>query len=548
MLKELHLRDFLIIRQANLSLTPGLVVFTGETGAGKSILVQALKLLLGGRAPGELISPGAKEARVEAIFEVDRETVARLKAADLPVEEELLVRRVIGQGRSRAYINDTPVTVSRLAEIVGPLVAISGQHEFQRLLSPEDQLALLDAYAGLGKELKAYRDLFAAWHKVLRELKELEGQERQRELDFLRFQIKEIEEAALRPKEDEELLEKRRRLKALGRLRDLSQLSYDILYAGEGSLISQAGRLRQCMRELCRLDEATSSLIDTIEGLYYQLEDIALEVRNYLEGLPEDAHDLEAIEERLAQIETLKRKYGPTLEDVFETLTKARERLASLENLEENRTQIQGRLKILEGRLQEEANRLHAARQTASQKLSRIITKELADLGMTEARFVVRLEEAPLGAKGLDRASFLIQANPDLPLRPLAQVASGGELSRIFLALKVALAERSTPAVLLFDEVDTGIGGTVARVVGQRLKRLARIHQVLAVTHLPQIAAFADQHFLVSKERTKQGTSTIIRRLKDEDRLTEIARMLGRPEGTEAVEFARKLITESSHV
>ncbi len=550
MLKELHLRHFVIIRKASLSFSPGLTVFTGETGAGKSILVQALKLLLGGRAPAGIISPGAKEARVEAIFELEPETASRLKQADIPVEEELYVRRLITEGRSRAYINETPVPLGRLTEIIAPLVAISGQHEFQRLFSPEDQLDILDTYADLKRELQKYQSLFASWKKTVRELADLKqrGQERERELDYLRFQIREIETASLKPGEDEELLEQRRRLKVLGRLQNLSAQAHQLLYADKRAIIETLAELKRILHDLSQLDEAVRPLAEAAEGLYFQAEDLALEVRGYLQGLPEDALGLEEIEDRLAQIESLKRKYGPRLEDVFETLKKAKERLSELEALELNLPLLEKKLKTLREDLDREAEKLHQARQTAAEKLSQRVSTELSSLGMPPGSFQIMVKKTDPGPMGADQVEFFIQANPDLPPRPLSRVASGGELSRIFLALKVVLAEAGTPAVLLFDEVDTGIGGVVAQAVGERLKRLSRIHQVLTITHLPQIASFADHHFLVSKKATSEGTITTISPLQPEERLLEMARMLGRPLEKEALEFAKKLIAEAQDV
>ncbi len=533
MLLELRLKNFLLIEEAAISLGPGLTVFTGETGAGKSLLVKALRLVLGERASPDYLRPGSEEAVVEALFS-GPDLPRRLEALGLEPADEILVRRVITPERSRIFVNGTPITLKMLTALTGGLVVLTGQHEFRALLSPEYRLNLLDAFAGLAEEREAYGEAFSRWRLVAEERKRLETElaQAERERDFLDFQIREIEEAGLSPGEDESLLREREILRNLTRLKDGLLEGTEALENASEALSRALARIR----ELARIEGELSPLLGRLEEAYYEVLEASRELSDRLSGLPEDDARLEEVEARLARLENLKRKYGATVEEILATLEDLKRRRETLECGEDKLQELRKR----EGELAEEALalafELSSKRRSAARRLSELVTRELEALALSGAEFRVEVtaEEARpenLTPFGLDRVRFLVRTNPGTPERPLEKVASGGELSRIFLALKGLLAEKDRTACLVFDEVDAGIGGLTAVRVGEKLRALARREQVLCITHLPQIARLADHHFAVEKEVVDGRTYTRVRALSPEERERELRRMMGEPNG-----------------
>ncbi|WP_322801589.1 DNA repair protein RecN [Thermoflexus sp.] len=567
MLIELHVRDFAIIDEVTLRLEPGLNVLTGETGAGKSILVDAVAVLVGGRADVEMIRAGAERALIEGLFQVDA-AVGALLAPILeqhglleaePPGEVVLSREIRPGGRHVARVNGRLVPLHVLREIGQILVDIHGQTEHLSLLRPREQLELLDRYAGVGELRAALAERVARWRAVRREIEQLRQDEREkvRRMDLLRFQIEEIEAARLREGEEEALLQERNRLANAEQLAHLADALYRALYEGEEEAPSALDRLSEAARSLqalARIDPLFQPYIETIGSLIAQVEDLAHMVRDYREGIEFNPRRLAQIEERLDLIRRLQRKYGDTIPEILAYARRAKQELETLAHAEERLTALEEEAESLLREIGELGLRLSRQRQEAAERLAREVEAQLADLRMAGARFAVALERVPdpegayadgtrwaFDATGLDRVTFLIAPNIGEGLRPLARIASGGETSRLMLALKVALAQADPVPTLIFDEIDQGIGGRVGAVVGEKLWRLARHHQVLCVTHLPQLAGFGDTHFKVEKHVIGDRTVARVARVEGEERVAELAQMLGGT-GRAAVQSAREIL------
>ncbi|MBI3076477.1 MAG: DNA repair protein RecN [Deltaproteobacteria bacterium] len=547
MLVELAIRNLAIIEQLRVRFDRGFNVLTGETGAGKSIIVDAVGLVLGGRASADLIRAGAEEAEVEALFDLEGLDATRSEVAEreLGDGEELLVRRVVARsGKSRVLVNGHAATAAMLGELTEGLVDIYGQHEHHSLLRVEAHLEILDAFGALhpvaARMAEAHRRLTA----LLQELRACQtGEEaKAHRMELLTFQLEELRRAALQPGEDAALQEERTRLANAERLQTGAALAHELLYAAEGSAVERAGVALGKIRELARLDPQAEELVKALEAGFYALEEVARAVRAYGEGIAGDPARLEAVEARLHEIARLKRKYGETIEEVLAYQGKVESELQGLATQEARIAELQDALGRERATAAALAAELTARRQEVAETLSRRVEKELGTLGMKRTRFRVALEpQAPgpadpeelcvdgrrLTPRGADRAEFLIAPNVGEELRPLTRIASGGELSRIMLALKRILARELPRATLIFDEVDAGIGGATAEVVGRKLREVSRHHQVLGITHLPQIAAFGHHHLLVAKEVERGRTVVVARQLGGEERVEELARMLG---------------------
>ncbi|GAB4563460.1 MAG: DNA repair protein RecN [Anaerolineae bacterium] len=575
MLLELHIRNFAIIEDLTLRFGEGLNVLTGETGAGKSIIVDAVSLLIGGRASGDVIRAGADRAEIEGHFRMGARTsviTPILEAEGLEGEGDVIIlaREVRQNGRNICRVNGRAVTLSLLSEIGQWLVDIHGQGEHMSLLRVREHVELLDRYAGLQQERQEMARLVKALHEVRDELAALRRDERElaRRIDLLTYQVEEISKARLEPGEEEALEAERRRL---ANAEQIMQLAAEVLQAVEEgaeeqmSALDLLGQAEQALARLARIDPSVEEWRQQMETLSFQLADLSRDIRHYADGLEFNPDRLAEIEERLGLIHDLKRKYGDSIEEILafaeraqhelDTITHAGERIAELEQEEERLLRQIGEL----------GQRLSEARREAAERLSRAVEQELADLRMERARFGVHLawEDDPQGAyvgdrrvafdaTGLDRVEFLISANPGEPLRPLARVASGGETARLMLALKSVLSRADETPTLIFDEIDVGIGGRVGAVVGRKLwgltrsgARGARGHQVLCVTHLPQLAAFGDVHFHVSKAIEGERTITHVRQLEGEARIEELSAMLGA--ATDAGrESARSMLAEAA--
>lgn len=548
------IENYAVIERLRVRFHRGLNLLTGETGSGKSIVVDAFGLLLGGRASPEMIRTGADRARVSGIFEAPPAAVCALlqEAGMEPEEEELLIEReILAGGKSRAFVCNRPVTAALLRQIGQHLGDIHGQHEQQRLYDPGAQLEILDVFAGAGPLLDEVRELHRRWRACRQELEELERneQEKERLADLWAFQCKEIEQAAPKAGEDVELEAERRRLQNFARIEEAARGAYEALYEAEDSALARIRASLRRLEDAGRIDPQLGELAGGLRGAELGVEEAALGLRDYLSHLEFHPERLEVIEARLAALDKLKRKYGPGLEQVLAYLEEVREKLAAVENAADRRAALERQLKELSQSYERAAGRLSASRKEAARRLSGKVEEELAALAMERTRFRIQFAEAPWSAEGFDAVKFLVSANPGEEPRPLEKVASGGEVSRIALALKSCAAVQAPAGAvapgrtLVFDEVDAGIGGRAAEAVGRRLKLLAKSHQVLCVTHLPQIAGFADHHFLVEKTEVKGRTTAALRELVGEARTREIGRMLsGEKLTAEALRHAEKLI------
>jgi len=553
MLRFLSIRHFAVIDAVEVDFGAGFNVLTGETGAGKSILVEAIGLLLGGRASGDLVRTGEDAAAIEAIFDNGG--------------EELIVRREItAQGRSRAFINGVLATAAALKDLSGRLIELHGQHEHQTLLDPSTHLAALDAFGGLQSLAAPTRAAFEAVQGLAEEVGRLRraAAERDARQELAAFQLAELDRAALKaaePSEDVELAAARQVLASADRVERLCTECYASLYEGDGAALADLGGVWRRVAELATLDPQFQPYLEARDAIKAQLEDLALFLRRYADAVAASPARLQQVEDRLALLERLKRKYGPTLGDVVARRDALRRDLAELEHAGERIAQLDREQAVARDRYLAAAGALALARRRVAADFSRQVEGLLGELAMEQTRFEVRFGAAPLEAEawtaeGIDQVEFFVSANPGEDLRPLARIVSGGELSRIMLAIKTltatsrggftAAAERqpgAAPPGLVFDEVDAGIGGRVADVVGRKLRALGSTFQVLCITHLPQIAAAADTHFQIEKRVEAGRTRTRVVRLDEDARVEEIARMLGGAAVTDAVRAsARELL------
>ena len=549
MLLTLSIINFAIIDRLEVEFGPGFNVLTGETGAGKSIVMDALGLLLGDRARPELIRAGCEEATVEALFDLAGRAELQnvIKDAGFPAEDDLVLRRIISRGgRSRAYVNGSLATLAQLQPLAEQLVAVCGQHEHQALMEREAHLPFVDRFGDHMALLDGYRQAFAAWRETGERLDQLMTAERERaqRLDLLRYQLDEIDAAQVRPGEDEELAAERLLLQNAERLAAAAGNGYETIYAADGAICSRLGRLTAELEGLADIDPALGGVAETLRQALYSLEDVATQLRSHLGRIRFEPGRQEEVEARLARLTSLKRKYGATIAEVLDFRQKVAEELGLLEHAEEALAELEALCARQHQALLESGRGLSAARQAAGRQLSAAMQGELADLAMNGAQFEVRLTALPEpGPFGLERGEFLLAPNRGEVLLPLARIASGGELSRILLALKrIAPGQEQVPT-LVFDEVDAGIGGVTATAVGEKLLAVSRGAQVLCVTHLPQVAAGADRHFLVVKREVEGRTVTRVERLDGETRVREMARMLGGAQVTDTtLAHARELI------
>jgi DNA repair protein RecN (Recombination protein N) len=563
MLTELRIRNFALIEEAELSFGPGLNVLSGETGAGKTIIMTALGLVTGGRASPEFIRMGAKEAVVEGVFELEGEApfpdIGEWISDENP--RELVIRRTIAEGgRSRVTINNNLATVQALMRLGTALVQIYGQHEQQSLLQRENHLAILDRYAGLEGEVAGYRSLYDRACALRARLNELERRERQRAelLELARFRVAELERGQLTAGEDDELSAERLVLANAARLAEAASTAEQALYGAEDAAIDLVSQVQARLAEAAVLDPQLNSPLEMIMAARANLEEAARTLAAYAARIEADPARLEQIETRLQELTRLKRKYGGSIESALQVLANSRAELVELEAAEETRSAAETELNGAVEQLFAAARQLSTKRQHEAIELKRRIEAELKTLGMRNAEFEARVvglgeEEAAFtrdgvaaGPAGMDSVAFYLAPNLGQMPVPLQRVASGGELSRMMLALKRLEAQRRGVATMIFDEVDAGIGGAAGEIVGRKLKQLARFHQILCVTHLAQIAAFADSHFLVEKEERKGATRSRVTALKTADRSGEIARMLGGDESSDKfIRAARELLSRA---
>jgi DNA repair protein RecN (Recombination protein N) len=557
MLATLAIRDFAIIDQLKVEFAPGLTVLTGETGAGKTILVQALHLLLGGRASADMIRTDHESAEVEAEYRLPEASrvALRLKQLDLDDAGRFHVRRVIYRsGRNRAYVNGRALPVARLSEITRGLVDISGQHEHVELTDEECHRDILDAFGGLtglrngvGEAVRQ----FVAREKELEALVAKSSQRAERE-EYLQFAIKRIDEVDPKADEDEALKVERSRLKNAKQIVDRMHQALGLLYERDGSAVENMGKAGTHLLGLVPLDPGIRSLHERLELALRQVEDLARDLEYSLRGLDADPARLEEIEERMAALNGLMRTHGPDLQAVLEKRTAMAGELASLEDLGGKREELTEQRKAALDLAMQKAKALSARRGQVARRLAKRLEEELSGLAMPEARFEVAVDcpRSPdpghLQEWGLDKVRFLLSANPGEDPRPLSRVASGGELSRVLLALKAVLSDIDPVPTYVFDEVDSGVGGAVAEVIGAKLAAVSSRHQVVCITHLPQIAAYASQHMVVTKRKAGRRTVSEVELLVEEKRVEEVARMVGGVKITDkARSHARELLGQA---
>ncbi|GAA5346485.1 DNA replication and repair protein RecN [Planifilum fimeticola] len=540
MLKELSIRHFAIIEHVRLSFEDGFHVLTGETGAGKSILIDALSLAVGGRASADFVRHGEKKAEIEALFEIsaDHPVCGILGEMGLEPEEELLIRREISaSGKSTCRINGSPVTLSMLKKVGRSLLDIHGQHEHQSLLRTEEHLEWLDAFGDQTlKDLRGeYEALYNEYRALEKELERLTSDEREtaRRIDLLNYQLQEIAAANLTAGEDQELEQERNRLVNAEKLVKAAGDAFEELYAegrGNDSLQNALNHLE----EIVRYDESVGPVLELVQSAVYQVEEAIRLLGRYRDELEFEPERLNQVEERLDLIHQLKRKYGDTIESILAYGEAVAEELEELRNRDENREEVKRKLEAVREELKSVASRLTSARKRAAERLERRMEEELSDLNMANTAFRVALQPSERGftPTGCDRVEFQIAPNPGEPLRPLAKIASGGELSRLMLALKTIFIDVDPIDTVVFDEIDTGVSGRAAQSIAEKMAGLARKNQVLCITHLPQVACMADHHYLIVKEVSDQKTRTRVERLNAEGRATELARMLGGVEVT----------------
>ena len=549
MLLGLNLRNFTVIDEIAVSFGPGLNIITGETGAGKSVIVDAVNVILGDRVSPEYIKTGREEAHLEALFDIsDKPAVKeRLDALGFDVAGgELLIKRIIyRKGRSRAFINGGIATLPVLGQASEGIIDIFSQHEHQSLLRAENHVSVLDEYGGHGALAEAQRALYARFREATREIERLTGDQRSLydKEDFLKFQRAEIDDALLREGEDKELEEEKKRLINHERLLTAASGAYESLYENEPSLLGTLSRLSSDLKDAGRIDPSLKEAGDSIENAAIQLKDAAFTLRDYASGLGTDTGRLEVVEERLHEIQNLKRKYGDTIADILRKREEIGKELRSIAGFEEDIERLRAESEKIEKEMISGTVRLTSLRKKSAEKLSRSLEKELREVGIRGARFEVSIGEKDISADGADDVSFLFSANPDEEPKPLARVASGGELSRIMLVLKELISKEDGGSVIIFDEADSGIGGAVAETVGRKIKNLSRSCQVICITHLPQVAKFADTHLLVTKTLDDGKTLVRIKSLGKEERVKELARMIGGINVTEkTIEAAKELL------
>jgi len=556
MLNELIIKNFILIKELSLEFNPGFSAITGETGAGKSILIQALKLIMGDRASTDVIGPYGNTSIVEAIFDINKSIQEKLIDLDIPFEDqELIIRRVISSKRSRIYVNGLVVTLTDLRELTKHLISIEGQHAFQQLMYSKGHLELLDRFAELypirRQLLTIYKDVKELDKKIeelfIKKKKSNEYQE------IIKKEISEIEKVNPKINEDIELEQEINILKSAVELKQVSSNAYDKLYSKRGSAYEIVSETKAELSNICELDPRLDKIFSELENLTYQLEDISFSLRDYEKSLVIDPIRLEQKQARLSDIKRLLRRYGPNIKDVLEHLNILKTQLKSISEIEQEIEKLQKKQKQQSQKLLEISANLSRERKKYAKELEKLVSKELKDLNMGMCNFNISIKTPSvpsineINQTGWDKIEFLFSSNPGIPPKPISQIASGGELSRLMLAIKAVLSNKATVETLVFDEIDAGIGGESAKKVGIKLKKLAENAQVIAVTHFPQIAALSTTQYIVKKSQSQQKTTTTIRQLDPEQRVIELARMLG-TDTKEAKIYAKRLLKEAKDI
>jgi len=537
MLIELNIKDFAIIDSLQVSFGKGLNILTGETGAGKSIIVDAVKLILGDRASQDDIRSSKEEAVVEAMFDASSLDIAGiLESAGLPNEENLIIKRVINRsGKNKIFINSSMANLSALQDIGSRIIDIYGQHDHQSLTKSEEHIDILDNLGGLLSLRQEMAAAYKEFYAIQSELNKLtaDSQRLTEKQDFLSFQSKDIGEAALKTGEDEELKKEKEKLVHAEKLFEATNSGYDSLYASSGSILERLAQILNKLKDASKFDAELKPVIENMESSVCQLEDAAVSLRDYTQGISFEPQRLENVDNRLDLINKLKKKYGATIEVVLQKKVEVDKELDNIIHHDERIAELKEAVEKSKENVLKLSKKLSEKRVDSAKLLKKKVEEELSDLNMKKTVFEVRIEKHKdvnggfiLGEKGIDRIEFFISPNIGEEPKPLSKIASGGELSRIMLAIKRITTTGKIP-VLIFDEVDAGIGGGTAEVVGRKLKEVSKNHQVLCITHLPQIAAYADTHYSVAKEVRGGRTVAGVKELKADERVAELSRMLG---------------------
>lgn len=571
MLKSFYVKNYALIDELRVEFGSGLNIITGETGAGKSILIDAMSLMLGERATTEVIRRGEEKAIVEGIVGMTEQKTLRalLAERDIDADDELILRREIStRGQSRCFINDSPVPVSVLKEVGDLLVDLHGQHEHQSLLRTETHIDFLDDFGGLDGLVKEFREAYDTLKKLFAEREELSQQEKQlkERRDLYEFQMKEIDAVSPLPGEEEALESELRILENAEKLFEATSRLYQTLYEGEQALYDQLVLVRNQLEDLAAIDKSFEEAKKECASVVAVISEVTKFIQSYNSKIEFNPERLEQIRERLGRLSLLKKKYGGSVDSIIQHREKIGAEFALAENFEKEIAKLNERIEQARKECSDVAQRLSTKRQELVPRINKSVAAELTKLGIANAKFDVVITNTPVGKengeearqkafvkfgrefyeatpKGIDAVEFFLSTNVGEDPKPLAKVASGGEISRIMLALKTILAKSERLPLLIFDEIDVGVSGRIAQAVGKSLKALSQFHQVIAITHLPQIAGLADHHFVVEKVEEKKRTTTRIRKLSDEERVEEVARLMSGVEVTEAgLEGARELM------
>lgn len=560
MLIELKVSQFAIIDEIDIHFKDGFNILSGETGTGKSVLLKSLGLLMGGKAASDMVRSGVEQATLEGFFDLSdrKDIIQRIEEMGIEVlDETLVVRRVVSaNGKSRIYLNGSLSPLSSLRDIISPLITVTshaapliemtGQHENRHLQSKSYHLDLLDQYSGHMEEVLSYQEKFDLLKNLENEIAELEeaSQDRNQKLDFLKFQIEEIDHLGLKPGEEEEIEQKVKKVKSSQKLHEFYSEAIESIYAADDSALVRIHHLLQRGNDLQKVDPSIENLIELLSQVKTLLEEATFEVRNSAKNLDSEGEDLNQLEERLSDLRKLQKKFGSTAENILEAHRKMLDEVEQLEGSDEKLLELQEDKRKLEIELRSLAEKLHQRRKEAANLLKNSVAEELNDLNMKGVIFEVSVEkEKALSSTGVSDVEFLIRASKKDEARPLAKVASGGELSRILLSLKTVIGSSELPRTYLFDEVDTGVSGETAEKVGKKLKEIAGGQQVICVTHLPQVAAFADHHFLIEKAQVKGRAAMKVSTLSKKDRVQEIARLISGEKITKtSLEHAKELL------
>lgn len=528
-LLELSIRNFILVKSVHLQFDKSLNIITGETGAGKSLLVGAINLLIGYKVDWELVS-GENKAEIIGIFESTPQASAVLEDAGIEADDEIIIRRTLdpSKRKSRAFVNSVPVTQQFLRSLAGYLIDIHGQHEHQSLFNTINHLLYLDNFAHINELKEEFQEKFRELLDIQRQLRseqeEVENIEKVRE--FLEFQLKEIEELSPEIGEDEKLQEQIKVLSNLETLRSGILESLNLLYDEDESIYSKLVRVRNALGELIRIDDRLREDSELVDDLIIKIEELWRNLLDYSKNLDSDPGELDRLMERLSKINRLKEKYKMDIKGLLELAEETRSKLSKLEVRDELLEKLWSRVKEKEREVEQLAEKLSQMRTSAAREFEKLVMDQLQDLGMGGARFIVHFEDKELDSTGKDYVEFLISTNPGEEPKPLRKIASGGELSRIMLALKTVLSDVDDIPTLIFDEIDVGIGGRIAEAVGKKLSQISTKRQIIAITHLPQIAVYGDRHFIVEKLGGEESVETHVRALNQEERVGEIARML----------------------